>query len=266
MSTPTNQQLQAAAQQLNFQQPVFPDMTANGKPKGTLSNFKTLFAHYGINIKYNEMTKEQEISIPGFKNTGDLLNNAVLGKLVDLCQQNDLQHRMLDYYVTLVAHENQYHPVRDWIDSIVWDGQDHLQSVYDSIILDEVDPMKQVKLRKWLLSLAAALYHTNFKCEGVLTMVSGQGVGKTTFIEELIPKASRANWNRSGVTLDVQNKDSLFKALGAWITELGELGSTFRKSDIEALKGFTLKAMIFCVALMIVKQITIQDALYFMPQ
>lgn len=221
-----------------FQGPVFPDMTSGGKPKGTLNNFKVMFKHYGITIKYNEMSKEQEISIPGFKNTGDLLNNAVLGKLVDLCQQNDLGYKMLDYYVNLVAHENQYHPVRDWIDSLTWDGEDHLHEVYNSIILDEVNPMKEVIIRKWLLSLVAALYETNFKMEGVLTLMGKQGSGKTSFIEELIPKTVRGIWNTSGVTLDVNSKDSLFKALGSWITELGELGSTFRKSDIEALKGF----------------------------
>jgi len=34
------------------------------------------------------------------------------------------------------------------------------------------------------------------------------------------------------------NKDTAIKALGYWITELGELDATFKKSDIEALKAF----------------------------
>lgn len=238
MSTLTNQQLQAAAQAINFQQPVFPDMFVNGKPKKTANNYKTLFAHYNVTIKYNEMTKDVEIVIPGFKNNGDLLNNAVLAKLVDLCQQNGLEHEMLNHYIGLVAHENEYHPVRVWLDSLTWDGKNRMQELYDSVILDEVNPMKDIILRKWLLSLVASLYHPNFSCEGVLTFTGKQGIGKTTFIEELIPKQYRGIWNRSGVTLNVENKDSLFKALGTWITELGELGSTFKKSDIEALKGF----------------------------
>lgn len=238
MSIQTNQQLQAAATALNFQQPVFPDMFINGKPKKTVNNFKTLFSHYNVVIKYNEMTKDIEIDIPGFKNNGDLLNNAVLAKLVDLCQQNGLDHDMLNHYIGLVAHENEYHPVRDWLDGLEWDGKNRMQTLYDSIILDEVNPMKDVILRKWLLSLVASLYHPNFSCEGVLTFTGKQGKGKTSFIEELIPVQYRGIWNRTGVTLNVENKDSLFKALGSWITELGELGSTFKKSDIEALKGF----------------------------
>ena len=117
-------------------------------------------------------------------------------------------------------------------------GKDRLPEYYGSIILADLNPMKEVMMRKWALSLVAALYHPNFSCEGVLTFSGKQGQGKTIWVEELIPQEYHNIWNKDAVTLDVNNKDSLFKALSYWITELGELDSTFKKSDIEALKGF----------------------------
>jgi putative DNA primase/helicase len=93
-------------------------------------------------------------------------------------------------------------------------------------------------MRKWALSLVAALYHANFSCEGVLTFSGEQGQGKTIWVEELIPRQYHNVWNKDAVIIDTKNKDTTSKALGYWITELGEIDATFRRSDIEALKAF----------------------------
>lgn len=217
---------------------AFPKINNQRKPSQTLENYQALFDHYGVTIKYNEMSKETEILIPGKEVGTPLYNNTVVGSLRDLCYQNDFIPTELEKYIDVVADDNKYHPVKDWIDTIVWDGRDRLPEYYGSIILADLNPMKEVMMRKWALSLVAALYHPNFSCEGVLTFSGKQGQGKTIWVEELIPQEYHNIWNKDAVTLDVNNKDSLFKALSYWITELGELDSTFKKSDIEALKGF----------------------------
>jgi putative DNA primase/helicase len=232
-------ELSAAIEAKELAKVVFSEVEPkSGRPLQTLGNYQELFKHYQVSIKYNEMSKETEIIIPGYKNTGDLYNNAVIGKLRDLCYQNGLLPTELDSCITVIADDNQYHPVKTWLDAIHWDGQDRLQDYYNSITLDGENPMKEVMLKKWALSLVAALYHPGFSCEGVLTFSGKQGQGKTIWVEELIPREYHNVWNKDAVTLDVNNKDSLFKALSYWITELGELDSTFKKSDIEALKGF----------------------------
>jgi len=137
-----------------------------------------------------------------------------------------------------VASENAYHPVRDWIDEQVWDGRSRLQEFYNTLRLEHDHPLKETLMRKWAVSAVAALYHPNFSCEGVLTFHGTQGKGKTVWVEQLLPRHARNVWNKDAVVIDMGNKDALFKALGYWITELGELDATFRRSDIEALKGF----------------------------
>jgi putative DNA primase/helicase len=72
----------------------------------------------------------------------------------------------------------------------------------------------------------------------VLSFTGDQGLGKTIWIENLIPSHAKNVWNKDAVVIDTKNKDSLTKALSHWIAELGEVSATFRKSDIEALKGF----------------------------
>lgn len=215
---------------------AFVDVTPKGVAKPTLDNSKQLFAHYGISIRHNEMTKEPEINIPCKKFHSDTEMNAALAYLQDLARGQDLPVSDLMNHVTIVANENAYHPVRDWIDSFKWDGKDRLPEVY--AIIDSPSEMKETLIRKWLLSGVAALYDDNFSCEGVLCLYGAQAIGKTSWIQYLLPRESVSQWVSESVTLAVGNKDSELKALGTWITELGELDSTFKKSDIEALKGW----------------------------
>lgn len=244
LKTLTPDQLEMLAAQLEEQRAAkvlrFPDIDEKGKPNKTIANVRALANFFGITIRYNEMSKDVEITIPGFKKTGDLYNNAVLGKLNSICYENNfpISKDILMDYVNLMAHENEYHPARSWIDAQVWDGKSRLQELYDSVILKNSHPLKETILRKWTLSVVAALYKTPFSCEGVLTFSGSQGIGKTTWIEQLLPPEGINVWNKDAVVLNMTNKDSQFKALSSWITELGEVDATFKKSDIEALKGF----------------------------
>jgi|694.fasta_scaffold44581_13 putative DNA primase/helicase len=221
-----------------LRQIVFEDLTHNARAKATLRNFELLLTHYGIKIRYNEMSKEYEIDIPHRIFHTDIQANAKMAVLRSYAHYQGFPVTEIDNYVIEVGERNSYHPVRDWIDNQTWDGVDRLQSYYDSIILEEPNTMKERMMYKWALSLVAALYHPNFSCEGVLTLTGEQGKGKTIWIENLIPREYRNIWNKDAVVIDTKNKDSLTKALKYWIAELGEIDATFRKTDIEALKGF----------------------------
>ena len=230
------EQLQRRLDELKAQQLVLPDLNERGRPKSTLANLATLCRHYAVSIRYNEMRREEEITIPGQTFHSHTAANAAFAALTDLLRRNDMPVNDLQQFVSLMANQNAYHPVRDWIDSITWDGRTRLEEFYNTI--ESRQPMKQVFMRKWALSAVAALYHPNFSCEGVLVMTGRQGKGKSTYPYRILPAEIASTCVKDAVTLDVNNKDSVLKAVSTWITELGELTSTFRKSDREHLKGF----------------------------
>ena len=229
------QQVLAARRALTL---VFPDVRSNGDGKPTLANTEELLKFYKITVRHNEMTKMVDIDIPGEYFSADTADNAKLAFIQSLGRKHNLSVSDIFDHIVIIANRNCYHPVRDWIDSHTWDGQDRLEAFYNSVELAAPNPLKKTMMRKWALSAVAALYHTNFGCEGVLTWSGEQGVGKTTFIERLIPRQYHNIWNKDAVIIETKNKDTLLKALSYWITELGEIDATFKKSDIEALKGF----------------------------
>ena len=227
-------------QDIDDQEIVWKITTKSGTPKAVEENLELLLNHYNITVKHNEMTKDLEIDIPALndKVTEDLELNAKLEYIKSLAIKRDIQaaDKMLGMLV-LVAAKNAYHPVRQWIDQQVWDGTDRLEHFYDSVILEDEEPLKDVLMRKWALSLVAALYHKGFSSEGVLTFSGKQGIGKTTWIKNLIPHQYRNIWNKESVVIR-DDKDSKYEALAYWITELGELDATFNKTAIESLKAF----------------------------
>jgi putative DNA primase/helicase len=142
--------------------------------------------------------------------------------------------------VEAIANKNAYNPVQDWIRSRPWDGTDRLPDVYGTVVQAEGYPetLKEVILRKWLRSVAAAAIRPNFRSRGVLTLQGAQGAGKSSWIKALISDTDLADRTiKLGHHMDPSNKDSLIGAIGFAITEIGELDSSFKK-DIARLKGF----------------------------
>jgi len=92
-------------------------------------------------------------------------------------------------------------------------------------------------MKKWLISCVAAAYEEHgFSAEGILTFRGAQGLGKTLWFKRLCDYDR--GWLLEGATLNPSDKDSVKRAVSHWIVELGEIESTFKKSDIDQLKAF----------------------------
>ena len=95
---------------------------------------------------------------------------------------------------------------------------------------------------KWLISIVAAVRRRKGSdpIRMVLVFAGAQHIGKTTFFKKLFPDDSLF---KEGAHLDVKCKDSVLEATKYLCTELGEIDSTFSKSDISKLKAFLSKEM-----------------------
>ncbi len=92
-------------------------------------------------------------------------------------------------------------------------------------------------MKKWLISCVAAAYEVRgVSTEGILVLQGAQGLGKTLWFKRLCDYEK--GWLLEGATLNPSDKDSVKRAVSHWIVELGEIESTFKKSDIDQLKAF----------------------------
>jgi predicted P-loop ATPase len=112
-----------------------------------------------------------------------------------------------------------------------------LPDFLSSLVTEESEVLRDMLLRKWLISCVAAAYEPEgVGLEGILVLQGAQGLGKTLWFKRLCDY--NKGWLLEGATLNPSDKDSVKRAVSHWIVELGEIESTFKKSDIDQLKAF----------------------------
>ena len=213
-----------------------PYLSDKKKPLRRAANLKAILDHYGIHVRYNEMTREEEYRLPNERWADkDNLPNLAHAVMLDLCNKHGLAAGDLNDWVQLIAQENSYHPVKNWIQSVPWDGLSRIDDLADTVTTPH-KAVWRVALRRWLLQSVALLYGDNMMARGVLTLQGKQYLGKTSWVRALVPASVKAV--DDGIIFDPGNKDSLLNVLRYWIVELGELEATFKKADIPRLKAF----------------------------
>jgi predicted P-loop ATPase len=219
-----------------------PFCTDKGKPVQHADNLREVIRRIGATVRYNVIRKEDEILCPGQSFSMDNEANASLAWLRSECSLFELNTGPLKEFVTLLADQNLYNPVAEWIMSKPWDRVSRLQDWYDTITgRDDHDEtkrqLKETLMRKWGLSaVAAGISPNGISAPGVLTIQGGQYIGKTKWFKSLVP--DDLNLVKDGLILRPEDKDSVKQACSFWMVELGELDATFRKADVAALKAF----------------------------
>lgn len=143
---------------------------------------------------------------------------------------------------TANAFENAYHPIKDYLNALKWDGSDHILEFAHHFTSDDphvkyddglVAPLHFVYLKRWLVGAVAKVLDCH---QNLMLVLSGpQGIGKSEL----------ARWLCSGIPdrfieapLDVHDKDSNVRLMSRFIWEVSELDATTRRADVSALKAF----------------------------
>lgn len=146
------------------------------------------------------------------------------------------------------AQRNAYHPVKDYLARLVWDGCDHISAwaskmESDSGVVDYHDgeppvPLHAVYLYRWAIGAVAKIMQG--AQNPMLVWDGSQGLGKSLLAERLCPLP---DFFLEG-PINVQDKDSDVRLMSKWIWEVSELDATTRKSDVSALKAFITKGKV----------------------
>lgn len=127
-----------------------------------------------------------------------------------------------------------FHPVKDYLLSLKWDGVPRLDSVIiDYIGADDTKANREIT-HKTLVAAVARIFNPGCKFDYMTTLVGRQGIGKSTLFKMLAGK-----WF-SDTLIDVRGKESYEALDGVWIMEMSELNA-LKKADREAIKSYITK-------------------------
>jgi Predicted P-loop ATPase and inactivated derivatives len=142
---------------------------------------------------------------------------------------------LLDEWDAVVSGDC-YHPVRDYLEGLVWDGRPRLDTLLPDYLGAEDNELTRAMMRKHLCAAVARILHPGIKYDYVLTLVGPEGIGKSSLI-----RALGGEWfDDSFSSGDVGSKDAMEQLRGRWLIEMGEL-KDYKKSTVESFKAFISK-------------------------
>lgn len=142
------------------------------------------------------------------------------------------------------ARRNSYHPIKDYLNALTWDGNDHISALAAKLQSENEPvryrdgttlPLHAVYLYRWLLGAVAKVL--DGEQNPMLVWDGPQGLGKSLLARWLCPVAGAFIEG----PINVQDKDSDVRLMSKFIWEVSELDATTRRADVSALKSFITK-------------------------
>ena len=220
------------------------DSTDNGAVKNSIRNCLTVFQNdpklEGA-IRYNILTERIDIVKPlWWSKPTTTLNDTDLNYLMLYLedQYTLTSEKKIQKAISIVADCNKYHPIRDYLNGLEWDGTERIRYALTRYLGAEDSEYTYECLRLFMLGAINRVFKPGCKFEVMLCLVGGQGAGKSTFFRLL---AVMDEWFSDD--LKRIDDDNVYRKMqGHWIIEMSEMIATANAKSIEEIKSFISRA------------------------
>lgn len=186
----------------------------------------------------------------------DILESRI-GSWVSQVYGLELADSQIGKIISLIASDNEFHPVQTYLKQLSWDGvqrlsrflPDYLNSPdhadvnligtkdkhpdYSVYGIEGRATIVQLYGIRWMMAAVMRAMKPGIKCDTLLCLIGEQGIGKSTAVKEL---CYDHDWF-SDTPFDLTKKDSYIQIQGKWLVELPEC-ETLHRSGYNAAKSF----------------------------
>lgn len=134
--------------------------------------------------------------------------------------------------IEIVGRASSYHPVRDWLSGLKWDGKPRLDAWLVRIGGAEDTAYTRAVGAKWMISAVARAFEPGCKADHLPIFEGPQGIGKSTLLRDLASE----QWFLE-TAMDLSSVEAQKVLANKWIVELSELDS-LTKSEVSRVKAF----------------------------
>lgn len=134
--------------------------------------------------------------------------------------------------VVFAAKECAYHPVKNYLNSLVWDKTPRINRwLIEYAGCDDNDYVRAVS-QKFLLAAISRIMKPGCKFDHMVILEGAQGIGKSTMCGVL-----GGEWYKELSLFAERDKDTVDAMRGVWIAEVSELAN-FKRAEVEGVKAF----------------------------
>ena len=198
-------------------------------------NIRVALARLGVTVSYDEF--QDRLMVAGLPECGDALNDAAMTRLWLLTDERFRFRPGKEFFwdvVTDAARRNAFHPVRDYLAALTWDGTPRLDGWLTAYGGAEDTPYTRAVGALMLVAAVRRVRAPGCKFDEMVVFESEQGKNKSSALAVL---AVRSEWFTDDLPLNADSKVVIERLSGRWIVEAAELNG-MRKSGIEHLKAF----------------------------
>lgn len=218
------------------------ELDKQGKVKDTLTNIAAIIRHDPQlrNIVYNEFKCMIDVIgdlpwkqvKPGWGDTDISCAKLYFERVYGIWSPTKFKDALL----AVVSAERLYHPIKEYFETLQWDGTERVDTLLIDYLGAEDTPYVRAVTRKTLAAAVARVYEPGIKFDSILVLNGPQGIGKSTLFT-LLGK----QWYSDSLSItDMKDKTAAEKLQGYWILELGELAG-MKKVDVETMKSFVTR-------------------------
>lgn len=162
-------------------------------------------------------------------------------KLDAACDSKEFSIDTIYRAVTSVAKKNNNHPVRNYLNSLKWDGVQRLNGWLSAVVGCEDSEYTRKVGSSLLIAAVARIYKPGTKFDCVPILEGEQGLGKSRLV-----RALGGAWVNETM-LDLSTKDAIEMLRGKWFIELPEM-AVFSRNKQSAIKAFVSREVDRCRA------------------
>ena len=217
-------------------------MTEKGQVRNMVTNAETILSYDPLlrgSIRYNELTQRVDIVKQlGWNrgSSGAALTDNDLYNIHLYCERTYgiSNLKTIEEALHIVAERNKYHPIRDFLNSLEWDGKERVRYALRHFLGADASDYTYEILKFFMLGAISRVFRPGVKFDYIICVVGDQGAGKSTFFRLL---AVEDEWFTDDLK-DLESNRVFEKLQGHWIIELSEMLATNNAKSNEAIKSF----------------------------
>lgn len=200
-----------------------------------------------VRLKYNELTKQLYYSEAVASEAWTIMNDR-MGSIIELMILEG-SIKKDNFFSFLLCISPVFNPVKAFLKSLpVWDNIDHIAELFSTLQLKDKnnEGISRILLRKWLISVVNGMHNSPENSiipsissnENLLILIGDQGIGKTRWMNKLIPDKWNALFAEKS-SFNFTNNDDKLLTCEKVIILMDELAPLLNdKTTNEQLKGF----------------------------
>lgn len=201
----------------------------DGKPKNIPHNWRVAMQKLGVRVRRDLFNDRMQLS--GLPDFGPVCNDAAIVRLRFIFAERfgfQIAKDTLHDFVSDEAEKNRFHPVRDYLDGLHWDGIPRIEALLPRYFRTEDNAYIRAVGRLFMIAAVRRVRSPGCKFDEMVVLKSEQGTGKSTALKVL---AVDEEWFADELPLGSDGKRVIEATSGKWIVEAAEMVKTTKSAD-----------------------------------